>query len=46
MRLVWELFRVAWAVGCVPVGVLLLVVVVSLASTCHFFLGSPAAKTR
>jgi hypothetical protein len=28
MRLVWELFRVAWAVGCLPIGALLLVVVV------------------
>lgn len=24
MRLIWELFRVAWAVGCLPVGALLL----------------------
>lgn len=28
MRLVWGLFRVAWAAGCLPVGALLLVVVV------------------
>lgn len=39
MRLVWELFRVAWAVGCVPVGVLLLVVVVFSGFNLPFFLG-------
>ena len=39
MRLVWELFRVAWAVGCLPVGALLLVVVVFSGFNLPFFLG-------
>ena len=39
MRLIWELFRVAWAVGCLPVGELLLVVVVFSGFNLTFFLG-------
>lgn len=39
MRLIWELFRVAWAVGCLPVGALLLVVVVLSGFNLPFFLG-------
>ncbi|MCF7533939.1 hypothetical protein [Pseudomonas petrae] len=39
MRLIWELFRVAWAVGCLPVGALLLVVVVFSGFNLPFFLG-------
>lgn len=39
MRLVWELFRAAWAVGCLPVGALLLVVVVFSGFNLPFFLG-------
>ena len=39
MRLVWELFRVGWAVGCLPVGALLLVVVVLSGFNLPFFLG-------
>lgn len=39
MRLVWELFRVAWVVGCVPVGALLMVVVVFSGFNLPFFLG-------
>ncbi len=42
MRLVWELFRVAWAVGCLPIGALLLVVVVFSGFNLPFFLGFPA----
>lgn len=39
MRLIWELFRVAWAVGCLPVGALFLVVVVFSGFNLPFFLG-------
>ncbi|MDU8571955.1 hypothetical protein RYA98_06400 [Pseudomonas syringae] len=39
MRLVWEFVRVAWAVGCLPVGALLLVVVVFSGFNLPFFLG-------
>lgn len=39
MRLIWELFRVAWAVGCLPVCALLLVVVVFSGFNLPFFLG-------
>lgn len=39
MRLVWELLRVAWAVGCLPVGALLLVVMVFSGFNLPFFLG-------
>ncbi len=39
MRQVWELFRVLWAVGCLPVGTLLLVVVVLCGFSLPFFLG-------
>ncbi|WP_024668154.1 hypothetical protein [Pseudomonas syringae] len=39
MRLIWELLRVVWAVGCLPVGLLLLVVVVFSGFNLPFFLG-------
>jgi hypothetical protein len=39
MRVLWEFFRVLWAVGCVPVGALLLVVVVLCGFSLPFFLG-------
>ncbi|KGE68795.1 MULTISPECIES: hypothetical protein [Pseudomonas] len=39
MRLVWELLRVAWAVGCLPVGALLLVMMVFSGFNLPFFLG-------
>lgn len=39
MRQLWELFRVLWAVGCLPVGALLLVVVVLCGFSLPFFLG-------
>lgn len=39
MRLILELFRVAWAVGCLPVGALLFVVVVFSGFNLPFFLG-------
>lgn len=39
MRELWELFRVVWAVGCLPVGALLLVVVVLCGFNLPFFLG-------
>lgn len=39
MRQLWELFRVLWAVGCLPVGVLLLLVVVLCGFNLPFFLG-------
>jgi hypothetical protein len=39
MRLVWELIRVAWAVGCLPIGALLLVVLVLTGFNLPFFLG-------
>ncbi|WP_238786314.1 hypothetical protein [Pseudomonas sp. S49] len=39
MRVLWELFRVMWAVGCLPVGALLLVVVVLCGFNLPFFLG-------
>ena len=38
MRLVWELIRVAWAVGCLPIGALLLVVLVLTGFNLPFFL--------
>ncbi|MFJ2677514.1 hypothetical protein [Pseudomonas sivasensis] len=44
MRLVWELFRVAWAVGCLPVGALLLVVVVFSGFNLPFFLGLTSSE--
>lgn len=43
MRLVWELFRVAWAVG-LPVGALLLVVVVFSGLNLPFFLGLTSSE--
>lgn len=39
MRVLWEFFRVVWAVGCLPVGALLLVVVVLCGFSLPFFLG-------
>lgn len=39
MRLIWELFRVAWAVGSLPVGALLLVVMIFSGFNLAFFLG-------
>lgn len=39
MKQIWELFRVLWAVGCLPVGALLLVVVVLCGFNLPFFLG-------
>ena len=39
MRQIWELFRVLWAVGCLPVGALLLVVLVLCGFNLPFFLG-------
>lgn len=39
MRVLWELLRVLWAVGCLPVGALLLVVVVLCGFSLPFFLG-------
>lgn len=39
MRLIWELIRVAWAVGCLPIGALLLVVLVLTGFNLPFFLG-------
>lgn len=44
MRLVWELFRVAWAVGCLPVGALLLVVVVFSGFNLPFFFGLTSSE--
>ena len=44
MRLVWELFRVAWAVGCLPVGALLLVVVAFSGFNLPFFLGLTSSE--
>lgn len=44
MRLVWELFRVAWAVGGLPVGALLLVVVVFSGFNLPFFLGLSSSE--
>ncbi|WP_258035362.1 hypothetical protein [Pseudomonas syringae] len=44
MRLIWELFRVAWAVGCLPVGALLLVVVVFSGFNLTFFLGLTSSE--
>ena len=44
MRLVLELFRVAWAVGCLPVGALLLVVVVFSGFNLPFFLGLTSSE--
>ena len=45
MRLICELFRVAWAVGCLPVGALLLVVVIFCGFNLPFFLGLSAWST-
>ncbi|WP_339541320.1 hypothetical protein [Pseudomonas sp. RA_5y_Pfl1_P24] len=39
MRVLWEFFRVLWAVGCLPVGALLLIVVVLCGFSLPFFLG-------
>ncbi|WP_296277252.1 hypothetical protein [Pseudomonas sp. UBA7530] len=39
MRLVWELMRTLWVVGCIPVGALLLVVMVLCGFNLPFFLG-------
>lgn len=39
MRLIWELLRVAWAVGCLPIGALFLVVIVFCGFNVPFFLG-------
>lgn len=39
MRVLLEFFRVLWAVGCLPVGALLLVVVVLCGFSLPFFLG-------
>jgi hypothetical protein len=39
MRLIWELLRTLWAVGCIPVGALLLVVMVLCGFNLAFFLG-------
>jgi hypothetical protein len=44
MRLVFELFRVAWAVGCLPVGALLLVVLVFSGFNLPFFLGLTSSE--
>lgn len=41
MRVLWELFLVLWAIGCLPVGALLLVVVVLCGFSMPFFLGFP-----
>ena len=46
MRLIWELFRVAWAVGCLPVGALLLVVVVFSGFNLPFFLGLTSSEDQ
>jgi hypothetical protein len=39
MRLLWEFIRVLWAVGCLPVGALLLTVVILCGFSLSFFLG-------
>lgn len=39
MRLFWELLRVAWAVGCLPVGGLFLVIMIFSGFNLPFFLG-------
>lgn len=39
MRVLWEFFRVLWAVGCLPVGALLLIVVILCGFSLPFFLG-------
>lgn len=44
MRLVWEVFRVAWAVGCLPAGALLIVVVVFSGFNMPFFLGFSSSE--
>lgn len=44
MRVFWELFRIAWAVGCVPVGALLLVVIVFSGFNMPFFLGITSSE--
>lgn len=44
MRLIWELFRVVWAVGCLPVGGLLLVVLIFSGFNLPFFLGLPGSE--
>ena len=44
MRLVLELFRVTWVVGCLPVGALLLVLVVFSGFNLPFFLGLASSE--
>ena len=44
MRLCWEVFRVAWVVGCVPVGGLFLVVMVFSGFNLPFFLGLTSSE--
>lgn len=39
MRSMWELLRALWAVGCIPVGALLLIVLVLCGFNLAFFLG-------
>lgn len=39
MRPVWELLRAMWAVGCIPVAALLLIVLVLCGFNLAFFLG-------
>jgi hypothetical protein len=39
MRVLWEFFRVLWAVGCLPVGALFLIVMVLCGFSLPFFLG-------
>lgn len=39
MRTMWELLRVLWAVGCIPIGALLLIVLVLCGFNLAFFLG-------
>ena len=46
MRQIWELFRVLWIVGSLPVGALLLVVVVLCGFNLPFFWGLLAVLIR
>lgn len=39
MRSMWELLRALWAVGCIPIGALLLIVLVLCGFNLAFFLG-------
>jgi len=39
MRVLWEFFRVLWAIGCLPIGALLLVVLILCGFSLPFFLG-------